>query len=137
MHSGLKKNAKSHTHYQNITQNIQFLAVCHGTEIRKNDLKKSQKQRQHHTGINRLNSKLSSTGEKNPMISNTTFRIMVIADSCSGTKLQSTIPRPEILLTDVWLGTRQKIYRRCNDRHCYGEDHGFLNDIRIIQFRFS
>ena len=42
------------------------------------------------------------------MISNTTFRIMVIADSCSGTKLESTIPRPEILLTDVWLGTRKK-----------------------------
>ena len=33
---------------------------------------------------------------------------MVIADSCSGTKLESTIPRPEILLTDVWLGTRKK-----------------------------
>ena len=39
----LKKNAKSHTHYQNITQNIQFLAICHGTEIWKNDLKQSQK----------------------------------------------------------------------------------------------
>ena len=42
------------------------------------------------------------------MISNTTFRIMVIADSGSGTKLESTIPRPEILLIDVWLGTRKK-----------------------------
>ena len=33
---------------------------------------------------------------------------MVIADSGIGTKLESTIPRPEILLTEVWLGTRKK-----------------------------
>ena len=32
---------------------------------------------------------------------------MVIADSGIGTKLESTIPRPEILLTEVWLGTRK------------------------------
>ena len=44
----------------------------------------------------------------NPMISRTIFRIIVIADSGSGTKFDSTIPSPEILLTDVWLGARKK-----------------------------
>jgi hypothetical protein len=42
------------------------------------------------------------------MISSTTFRIIVIAESGSGTKLDKTIPRPEMLLTEVWLGTRKK-----------------------------
>lgn len=42
------------------------------------------------------------------MIKSTTFKIIVIADSGSGIKLDSTIPRPEILLTDAWLGTRKK-----------------------------
>ena len=40
--------------------------------------------------------------------SKTTFRIIVIADSGSGIKLDTTMPRPEILLTDAWLGTRKK-----------------------------
>ena len=44
----------------------------------------------------------------NPINKSTTFRIIVIADNGSGTKLDSTIPRPEILLTDAWLGTRKK-----------------------------
>ena len=42
------------------------------------------------------------------MTRSTTFKIMVIADNGSGIKLESTIPRPEILLTDVWLGTKKK-----------------------------
>lgn len=45
---------------------------------------------------------------KKPMIRSTTFRIMVMAERGNGTKLESTIPRPEILLTEVWLGTRKK-----------------------------
>ena len=35
------------------------------------------------------------------MIKSTTFRIIVMADSGSGIKLDSTMPRPEMLLTDV------------------------------------
>ena len=31
-----------------------------------------------------------------------------MADRGSGIKLDSTMPRPEILLTEVWLGTRKK-----------------------------
>ena len=31
-----------------------------------------------------------------------------LADNGSGTKFDSTIPKPEMLLTDVWLGTRKK-----------------------------
>ena len=31
-----------------------------------------------------------------------------MTDKGSGTKLDSTMPRPEMLLTDVWLGTRKK-----------------------------
>ncbi len=42
------------------------------------------------------------------MIKRTTFMIIVMADSGSGIKLDSTMPRPEMLLTDVWLGTRKK-----------------------------
>ena len=42
------------------------------------------------------------------MMSSTTFKIIVMADSDSGTKLDSTMPKPEILLTDAWLGTRKK-----------------------------
>ena len=45
---------------------------------------------------------------KKPMMSSTIFSTMVMAESGSGTKLESTMPRPEILLTDVWLGTRKK-----------------------------
>ncbi len=45
---------------------------------------------------------------RKPTISSATFRIIVIADSGSGTKLDSTIPRPEMLLTDAWLGARKK-----------------------------
>ena len=30
------------------------------------------------------------------------------ADNGKGTKFDNTIPRPEILLTEVWLGTRKK-----------------------------
>ena len=41
------------------------------------------------------------------MIRGTTFKIMVIADNGKGTKFDNTIPRPEILLTEVWLGTRK------------------------------
>ena len=45
---------------------------------------------------------------RKPIIRSMTFKIIVIADSGSGMKLDSTIPRPEILLTEVWLGTRKK-----------------------------
>ena len=31
-----------------------------------------------------------------------------MTDKGSGTKLDSTMPRPEMLLMDVWLGTRKK-----------------------------
>ena len=34
--------------------------------------------------------------------------LFFVVESGSGTKLESTMPRPEILLTDVWLGTRKK-----------------------------
>ena len=33
---------------------------------------------------------------------------MVIADRGRGMKLVRTIPRPDMLLTDAWLGTRKK-----------------------------
>ena len=42
------------------------------------------------------------------MIKSRTFKIIVIADSGIGIKFERTIPRPEILLTDAWLGTRKK-----------------------------
>ena len=42
------------------------------------------------------------------MMSSTTFKIIVMADSGNGTKFASTMPKPEILLTDAWLGTRKK-----------------------------
>ena len=42
------------------------------------------------------------------MMSNRTLRIIVIADNGSGIKFTRMIPRPEILLTDAWLGTRKK-----------------------------
>ena len=45
---------------------------------------------------------------KKPTIRSATLRIIVIADSGSGTKFDSTIPRPEILLIEVWLGIRKK-----------------------------
>ena len=45
---------------------------------------------------------------KNPMISKSTFKIMVIAERGRGTKLDKIIPRPEILLTEAWLGKRKK-----------------------------
>ena len=45
---------------------------------------------------------------KNPITSRTRFRIIVIADSGSGIKFDSTIPNPEMLLTAVWLGARKK-----------------------------
>ena len=40
---------------------------------------------------------------KSPM-----FRMKVITDTDRGIKFESTIARPEILLTAVWLGTRKK-----------------------------
>lgn len=45
---------------------------------------------------------------KNPIIRRTIFKIMVIADRGRGMKLVRTIPRPDMLLTDAWLGTRKK-----------------------------
>ena len=45
---------------------------------------------------------------KNPMISKSTFKIMVMAERGRGTKLDKIMPRPEILLTEVWLGKRKK-----------------------------
>ena len=46
---------------------------------------------------------------RKPIIRSMTFKIIVIADSGSGMKLDSTIPRPEILLTEgIGLGTRKK-----------------------------
>ena len=38
---------------------------------------------------------------KKPIINKTTFKIMVMADNGNGTKLDSMIPNPEILLTEV------------------------------------
>ena len=42
------------------------------------------------------------------MIRRTMFRIIVMADRGRGMKLDSTMPRPEMLLTEVWLGDRKK-----------------------------
>ena len=44
----------------------------------------------------------------NPMISKMTLKAIVITESGSGIKWVNTIPRPEILLIEVWLGTRKK-----------------------------
>ena len=45
---------------------------------------------------------------KNQMISKSIFKIMVMAERGRGTKLDKIIPRPEILLTEAWLGKRKK-----------------------------
>ena len=45
---------------------------------------------------------------KNPMINKSIFKIMVMAERGRGTKLDKIIPRPEILLTEAWLGKRKK-----------------------------
>ena len=45
---------------------------------------------------------------RNPTISSPTLKIMVMAETGRGTKLESTIARPEILLTDAWLGIKKK-----------------------------
>ncbi len=45
---------------------------------------------------------------RKPIIRSITFIIMVIVERGSGTKLDSIIPSPEMLLTDVLLGTRKK-----------------------------
>ena len=45
---------------------------------------------------------------KNPTISSRIFRIMVSADTGSGAKLDSTMARPEMLLTEAWLGIKKK-----------------------------
>ena len=44
----------------------------------------------------------------NPMISRRMLSAIVITESGSGIKWVRIIPRPEILLIDVWLGTRKK-----------------------------
>jgi hypothetical protein len=43
-----------------------------------------------------------------PIISNTTFKTIVIAETENGIKLVSTMAKPEILLTAAWLGIRKK-----------------------------
>lgn len=45
---------------------------------------------------------------RKPIINSTTFKIIVIADMESGAKLESIIARPEILLTEAWLGIKKK-----------------------------
>lgn len=69
------------------------------------------------------------------MIRSTTFRIMVMAERGNGTKLESTIPRPEILLTEVWLGTR-KIDCRCNNSNSCCQDQDFQQNLSILQLFF-
>ena len=49
--------------------------------------------------------------EINPMISKMTLKAIVITESGSGIKWVNTIPRPEILLIEVWLGTRKSRLR--------------------------
>ena len=45
---------------------------------------------------------------RKPMIKSKTFKTIVIEDNGRGIKFERTIQRPEILLTEVWLGTRKK-----------------------------
>lgn len=45
---------------------------------------------------------------RNPTIRRSTFKIMVIAEIGNGTKLDNTIDKPAILLTEAWLGIRKK-----------------------------
>ena len=72
---------------------------------------------------------------RKPIIRSMTFRIIVIADSGSGMKLDSTIPRPEILLTEVWLGTRKK-YTAVAMIDSNGQYDCFYKDFCVIQLCF-
>ena len=55
-----------------------------------------------------------------------------MADSGRGMKLDSTMPKPEMLLTDVWLGTRKKEDRCRDDRHRHGQDSDFFYSFYIM-----
>ena len=61
---------------------------------------------------------------------------MVMAERGNGTKLESTIPRPEILLTEVWLGTRKKLDCRCNNGNSCCQDQNFQQNLSILQLFF-
>ena len=50
-----------------------------------------------------------------------------MADSGSGTKFASTMPRPEMLLTEAWLWHQKEVDRRRNDRNRPGQDGKLLH----------
>ena len=54
----------THTHYQNVTKNIQFLTIRYRTGIGKNVLKYTQKHWQHNTRVNCFKPEFLSAGKK-------------------------------------------------------------------------
>lgn len=60
----IKKNAESYADNQNITENIQLLAVGHRAKIRKDFFKQSEEQREHNAGVDGFYAKFLSTGDK-------------------------------------------------------------------------
>ena len=75
--------------------------------MREDPFKKGQKKGKYNTGVYGFSPEFFPQ-VKNPMISKSTFKIMVMAERGRGTKLDKIIPRPEILLTEAWLGKRKK-----------------------------
>ena len=60
----VKENAQTYTDDQNIAENIQFLAVGHGTKIREDFFEYSKKDREHDAGVNCFYSEFLATGDK-------------------------------------------------------------------------
>ena len=59
------------------------------------------------------------------MISKSIFKIMVMAERGRGTKLDKIIPRPEILLTEAWLG--KEVHSSGYDGHSCCKDQSFFD----------
>ena len=116
----VKENAQTYTDDQNIAENIQFLTVVIDSKFGKIFSNKPRK-----TGsmilVYTVFTPNSRPQVRKPIIRSITFRIIVIADSGSGMKLDSTIPRPEILLTEGMAWYQEKIYRSSNDRDSNGQ----------------
>ena len=104
----VEQNTQLDADHQNIAQRPAPDCRSSRAELREQLFKQPQKHRQQHTGVYGLCAKFSLPQVKNPMMRSTTFRIVVMTDKDSGTKWDSTMPRPEMLLTDVWLGTRKR-----------------------------
>lgn len=104
----VEQDAQPHADHQNVAQHVQFLAVGQRADVGEEPLKQADEYRAAGCWCRPFWPPNSRPQVKKPMMSSTTFKIIVMADSDSGTKLDSTMPKPEMLLTDAWLGTRKK-----------------------------